>query len=124
MKSIFLNALFVILTLGLAPMAHAAVIVTYAESPAATNSTLTGTSVLTFDTMALGQSSNVSWNGVGTFDPAYLRSTSKPGSSPGVHVIFIVPQEVMSVEQFEKSCHHLATQLVAQITTSTLAKQS
>lgn len=55
--------------------------------------------------------------------PAYLRSTSTPGSSPGVHVIFIVPQKMMSVEHFEKSCHDLATQLVAQITTSPRAKQ-
>lgn len=81
MKSIFLNALFVILTLGLAPIAHAAVIVTYAESPTATNSTLTGTSVLTFNTMALGQSSNVTWNGVGTFDQLYIKSADTYGGA-------------------------------------------
>ena len=55
--------------------------------------------------------------------PAYLRSTSKPGASPGVHFIFIAPQETMTMASFSKSCQELAAKLVAQIEPSLLAQQ-
>ena len=81
MKSSPLYLLLTLFSLSLSPALHAAVIVTYAESPTATNSSLSGTSVLTFNTMALGQSTNVAWKGVGTFDQLYIKNADSYGGA-------------------------------------------
>jgi hypothetical protein len=81
MKSSPRYLLLTLFSLSLSPALHAAVIVTYAESPTATNSSLSGTSVLTFNTMALGRSTNVAWNGVGTFDQLYIKNADSYGGA-------------------------------------------
>lgn len=69
------------MTMGLAPMVRAAVIVTYAESPKATNSSLAGTRVLTFDKLPSGRSTDVAWKGVGTFDQLYIQGADSYGGA-------------------------------------------
>jgi len=60
---------------------HAAVIVTYAEDPAAMNSSLSGTQVFDFNTTAIGRTTNVSWSGVGTFDQLYVKAADAYGGA-------------------------------------------
>lgn len=70
------------LALGHGISSHAAsVIVTYAESAGAVNSTLSGTSVYDFNSNALGKSSNVAWSGVGTFDQLYMLKADTYGGA-------------------------------------------
>ena len=69
------------LALASATTAKAAVIVTYAESAGAENSTLKGTSVYDFNTNPLGKSTNVSWSGVGTFDQLYVLNPDQYGGA-------------------------------------------
>lgn len=75
-----------ILTLCLAASSalssHAAVIVTFAESAGAVNSSLTGTSVYDFNTNKTGKSTNVTWNGVGVFDQLYIMNADIYGGAP------------------------------------------
>lgn len=61
--------------------ATAQVVVTFAEDPEATLSTLSGTNVFTFNETSLGVSSNVSWEGVGTFDQIYTKSADAYGGA-------------------------------------------
>lgn len=61
--------------------ASASLIVTYAEKPTATLSTLGHTNVFTFDDLPSGADKNVSWAGVGTFDQLYVKSTDMYGGA-------------------------------------------
>jgi hypothetical protein len=60
---------------------HAAVIVTYAEQPGETNSTLIGTDVFTFDSLKTGMQTNVTWTGVGSFDQLFIKSADAYGGA-------------------------------------------
>ena len=73
--------LILCLALSSATAANAAVVVTYAESAGAENSTLKGTSVYDFNTNALGMSTNVSWSGAGTFDQLYVLNPDQYGGA-------------------------------------------
>lgn len=44
---------------------------------------------------------------------AYLRSTFKPWSSPGVHLMFLAPQEKFSPAEFDAQCVRLAAEFQA-----------
>lgn len=55
--------------------------------------------------------------------PAYLRSTSKPGMSAGVHFIFIAPRQSITMERFADSCQQLASKLAEQIEPSLVAQR-
>lgn len=43
--------------------------------------------------------------------PAYILQTLRPGSSPGVHLIFVAKIEEMSPDAFDKSCLQIAARL-------------
>lgn len=61
--------------------ARASVIITYAEDPKSNNSTLSGTQVYDFNSNPLGKSSNVVWNGVGTFDQLFVKTADAYGGA-------------------------------------------
>ena len=60
-------------------------IVSYAESPGSMNSSLTGTSVLNFDSLPLGLNTGVTWTGVGTIDKVYTLTADAYGGAGGSH---------------------------------------
>lgn len=60
----------------------ASVVITYAEDPNSYNSSLSGTSVLDFNNMKTGRATNVSWDGVGTFDALHIYPTDVYGGAP------------------------------------------
>lgn len=62
--------------------AHASVIVTYAEDPGAYQSTLSGTDVYDFNKLSTGKSTNVVWDGVGTFDQLFVKKVDAYGGAP------------------------------------------
>ena len=70
-----------VISLIVATAAPAAVIITYAEQPDATTSSLIGTDVFTFDNLKTGLNTNVSWAGVGTFDQLYIKSADAYGGA-------------------------------------------
>jgi hypothetical protein len=45
--------------------------------------------------------------------PAYILRTLRPGSSPGVHLIFVTDRDQMTPDQFNQSCLQLAARLDA-----------
>ena len=61
--------------------ARADLIVTYAEDPNLTVSSLTGTQVFDFNSMKIGTNTNVVWEGVGTFDQLYIKSADAYGGA-------------------------------------------
>lgn len=61
--------------------ASASVIVTYAEDRNSYLSTLAGTSVLDFNSLSIGKSTNVAWNGVGTFDQLQIKNADAYGGA-------------------------------------------
>ncbi len=77
MKTAILSAL--LLTTALP--ASAELIITYAENPNATVSSLAKTNLFTFDNLNTGVDKNVSWGGVGTFDQLYVKSTDIYGGA-------------------------------------------
>jgi len=56
-------------------------LVTIAEDPYATSSTLSNTTQFTFDDLPTGLSSNVTWDGVGTFDSLYVSDANVWGGA-------------------------------------------
>jgi hypothetical protein len=69
------------LTALLITEAPAASIVTVAENPQATVSSLQNTSAFTFDNLSLGMNKNVAWSGVGTFDQLYILKADQYGGA-------------------------------------------
>ncbi|MCX6857065.1 MAG: hypothetical protein NTV80_19410 [Verrucomicrobia bacterium] len=66
---------------ALSQASHAGVMITYAEDPTANLSALSNTQVFNFNTTALGKSTNVSWNGVGSFDQLYVKNADAYGGA-------------------------------------------
>ncbi len=66
----------------LVPVVRASTMVTIAENPNAYNSSLLNTEVFTFDSLALGSSRNVAWEGVGTFDQLNILNANQYGGAP------------------------------------------
>lgn len=64
--------------------ASASVLITYAEDPNAYQSSLNGTAVYDFNNLSTGKSTNVAWNGVGTFDQLYIKKADAYGGAPDV----------------------------------------
>ena len=58
--------------LAFLPTAHATLIVSSAEDPNSYTSTLSGVSVLDFNSLSTGRYTNYSWNTVGTIDSLYV----------------------------------------------------
>lgn len=74
--------LLLLLTLSFAAVsARADLIVTYAEDPNLTVSSLTGTQVFDFNSMKIGTSKDVVWKGVGTFDQLYVKGADAYGGA-------------------------------------------
>lgn len=67
--------------LGIATSAHADVVVTYAEAPGATTSTVSNTQVFNFDNLPTGLNTDVSWAGVGTFNQLYIKPADAYGGA-------------------------------------------
>lgn len=61
--------------------AQASVVVTYAESPNANTSSLSGTQLFDFNNLALGENKNVAWKGVGTFNDLFIKSADAYGGA-------------------------------------------
>ncbi|CAN5862691.1 hypothetical protein BH11VER1_BH11VER1_19930 [soil metagenome] len=59
----------------------AAMVITYAELPDAYTTSLGGTEIFDFNTMALGRSLNVGWSGVGVFDQIYVKNADMYGGA-------------------------------------------
>lgn len=73
---------FILLALTFAVFpARADLIVTYAEDPNLTVSSLTGTQVFDFNSMKIGTNTNVVWEGVGTFDQLYIKRADAYGGA-------------------------------------------
>lgn len=77
MKRILCSLFFV----SLIPASQASVIITYAEDPSANLSSLSKTQVFNFNNTATGKNSNVSWNGVGTFNQLYVKNADAYGGA-------------------------------------------
>lgn len=74
--------LLLLITLSFAAVtARADLLVTYAEDPGLTVSSLTGTQVFDFNSMKIGTNTNVVWEGVGTFDQLYIKSVDDYGGA-------------------------------------------
>jgi hypothetical protein len=74
---------FLLATLCLAAIpASASVVITYAEDPGAYVSSLNGTAVLDFNNLSTGKSTNVAWDGVGTFDQLFVKNADAYGGAP------------------------------------------
>lgn len=65
-----------------AATASAQLLVSYAENPDALNSTLSNTSVFTFNNLPLGQNQNAQWAGTGSFDNLYILAANRYGGAP------------------------------------------
>ena len=77
-----MKILFCSLTLAaLALDSPASVIITYAEDPTANLSSLSGTQVFDFNNITIGKRSNVSWEGVGSFDQLYVKGADAYGGA-------------------------------------------
>lgn len=70
---------FALLTVPLAT--QASVIITYAEDPNETISSLGGTQVFDFNNLSTGRNRNVVWDGVGTFNQLYIKSADAYGGA-------------------------------------------
>ena len=81
MKTAINTTLLSALLLTTALPASAALIVTYAEQPNATVSSLARTNVFTFDNLPTGENRNVSWSGVGSFNDIYVKGTDIYGGA-------------------------------------------
>jgi hypothetical protein len=82
--SAFKNILFATFLMGgLATQLQANVIVTYAEDSGSVSTSLKGTSGYDFNSLPLGTNTNVTWNGVGTFDQLYIKSADVYGGANG-----------------------------------------
>ena len=77
MKTAILSTLLLVTALP----ASAELIVTYAEDPNMTVSSLARTNVFTFDNLKTGVDKNVSWKGVGSFDQLYVKGTDIYGGA-------------------------------------------
>lgn len=73
--------LFPLLLLTVLPVS-AGVIITFAEDPAAYNSSLSGTDVHDFNDLKLGYNSGVAWDGVGKFDQLQIIRADAYGGAP------------------------------------------
>ena len=81
-------ALLITTATGLAALPTAAfaadIVMTYAQAPGLTNSTLAGTSVFTFNGFANGTHlTNAVWSGVGTYDLLYIINANQYGGAAG-----------------------------------------
>lgn len=66
----------------------AALIITYAETPGEMNSTLSGTSVLNFNSLTAGsRQSNLAWSGVGTIDLIYVLGADRYGGATSTGLV-------------------------------------
>jgi hypothetical protein len=81
MKTAIHTTLLSTLLLTVTLPASASLIVTYAENPNATVSSLSHTNVFNFDNLSTGYDRNVSWSGVGTFDSLYVKGTDIYGGA-------------------------------------------
>ncbi len=70
---------FALLTVPLAT--QASVIITYAEDPNETLSSLAGTQVFDFNSLSTGKNRNVAWDGVGTFNQLFIKSADAYGGA-------------------------------------------
>lgn len=70
---------FALLTVPLAT--QASVIITYAEDPNETLSSLGGTQVFDFNNLSTGRNRNVVWEGVGTFDQLFIKNADAYGGA-------------------------------------------
>ena len=75
------TAILATLLLSTALPASADLIVTYAEKPDATLTSLAKTNLFTFDNLPTGVDKNVSWKGVGSFDQLFIKSTDIYGGA-------------------------------------------
>jgi hypothetical protein len=55
--------------------------ITYAEKPSETNSSLIGTDVFSFNGLKTGRSNNVAWKGVGRFDQLFVKGADAYGGA-------------------------------------------
>jgi len=78
-------------------------IITAASGPGSFNTTLGGTSVMTFDNLNTGVNNNVSWSGVGTFDSLNIKNADQYGGANGtryaVEGLGVVPTTTLSLNQ-------------------------
>ena len=81
MKTAIHTTLLSTLLLTVTLPASASLIVTYAENPDATVSSLGNTNVFTFDNLTTGNSRGVTWSGVGSFDNLYVKGTDIYGGA-------------------------------------------
>jgi hypothetical protein len=77
-----LAAMFFVFSPSGAKAQDSDIIVTTAEGVGSFNSSLSGTSVETFNNLAPGVYNNVSWNGVGTIDQVSVLSANQYGGAP------------------------------------------
>lgn len=63
------------------PVANASLVVTYAESANEVNSTLSGTTVFTFNDLSTGTHEDVEWSGVGTLDKVHILDADSYGGA-------------------------------------------
>lgn len=70
------------LALGFAALpASASVIITFAENPDRTTSSLANTQVFDFNSLKTGVNKNVAWQGVGSFDQLYVKAADSYGGA-------------------------------------------
>ncbi len=81
MKTKLAAALAAALLSSVALPAHAATLVTFMENPDALNSSLSGTQVFDFNDLSLGLNADVRWDGVGSFDRLYIKSSDQYGGA-------------------------------------------
>jgi hypothetical protein len=81
LKICLFTLLFAGLVPALTPHLEAGIVLTY-SGPNAETSSLTGTRVFTFNNLPLGLNTNVSWNGVGSFNRLDILAVNQYGGAP------------------------------------------
>jgi hypothetical protein len=82
LNKIEMKKILLALAYGLAALpASASVIITFAENPDRTTSSLGDTEVFDFNSLKTGVNKNVEWKGVGTFDKLYVKGADAYGGA-------------------------------------------
>ena len=87
-RPVLATSLAILLHAASSLTSDAALIITYAESPGEMNSTLSGTSVLNFNSLPAGaRQSNLVWSGVGTIDLIYVLGADRYGGATSTGLV-------------------------------------
>jgi len=98
--------LVAVAVLGACNLAHAGIVISYAEAPGDLNSRLANTSVMTFDSLTAGTHTNVVWTGVGTYDTLRVHTPDRYGAAGGTGMYAVQSTSSVAVTTLTFNTQH------------------